>query len=359
MKFITFLATCFCLICSNSFAIDLSFTSKSAKRGYIYIVGSSTISPFMAAISEEFSRSKALSDKPIQTPIVESTGTIGGFKLFCEGYGFKHPDFVNASRMMNDQEIEKCYKNGVRDILEIKLGYDGIVIARAKNNGKNINNFDLTKEQIFLALAEKIYDQKLEKMVKNPYKFWDEINPKFPHQEILFFGPPASSGTKDVFIDMVMEDFCINNEKISKLFKTHEEMKKQCHKIREDGIFISSGENDDNILRSLSGNIQAFGIFGFNYLVVNGDKIQSIAIDSIHPSQETISAKKYSLSRPLFVYFKKENLSTINEAREFIFEIINKETIGQNGYLKHSGLVPLSDYELMQLHKKILPQIKK
>lgn len=340
----------------NSFAFDFNLNSKT-KRNYIHIVGSSTISPFMAAISEEFSRNRALNGKAIQTPIVESTGSVNGFKLFCEGYGLKYPDFVNASRIIHNQEIEECYKNGVRDILEIKLGYDGIVIASAKNSKSE--NFNLSKKQIFLALAEKTYDANENKMIKNPYKFWDEIDAKLPHQEILFFGPPLSSGTRDVFADMILEDYCVNDAEISQLFKNHNELKKQCHKIRNDGVFIASGENDDNILRSLNTNSQGFGIFGFNYLVVNSNKIKAIAINGILPSQNSITTKKYSLSRPLFVYFKKQNMNLISEMREFILEIINPETIGQNGYLKHSGLVPLSDYELTELRKKLLPKIKK
>lgn len=340
---------------ANCYAFDFNFSK--AKRDHIYIVGSSTISPLMAAVSEEFSRRKAVEGKPIQTPLVESTGTIPGFKLFCSGVGSAYPDFVNASRPISEDEKLACQQNGVNKILEIKIGYDGIVIASSKNNRKS-RSFNLSKEQIFMALAEKIYDKKLSQLVENPYKFWDQIDKKLPHQEILFFGPPTSSGTRDVFIDMIMENFCINQKEVANLFANHQELKQQCHKIRDDGVFISSGENDDNILRALMKNPQAFGIFGFNYLSVNNTKIQPIKIENIAPSQASISSKEYGLSRPLFVYFKEENLDSVNVMREFIGELINKETVGEGGYLSHNGLVALNNSELLQLQEKVLPQLK-
>ena len=340
---------------ANSHAFDFSFFKQ--KRDHIYIVGSSTISPLMAAVSEEFSRRKAMEGKPIKTPIVESSGTTAGFKLFCAGTEAKYPDFVNASRMISDDEKNTCHKNGINKILEIKIGYDGIVIAASKAN-KKAHLFNLSKEQIFKALAEKIYDQKSASLVKNPYKYWSEIDKKLPHQEILFFGPPTSSGTRDVFVDMIMEEYCLNQKEVEKLFANHDQLKQQCHKIRDDGVFISSGENDDNIMRALIHNPQAFGIFGFNYLVANDNKIQPIKIENTLPNQATISSKDYSLSRPLFVYFKGENLDLIFEMRDFIHELINHETVGKNGYLSHNGLVPLSDLEVVELHKKLLPEIK-
>lgn len=340
---------------ANCHAFDFGFSKQ--KRDHIYIVGSSTISPLMAAVSEEFSRQKALAGKPIKTPLVESSGTVAGFKLFCAGVAMQYPDFANASRMISEDEKNTCYKNGVNKILEIKIGYDGIVIATSKTN-KKAQSFNLSKEQIFKALAEKIYDQKSASLIKNPYKYWSEIDKKLPHQEIIFFGPPSSSGTRDVFVDMIMEEYCMHQKEVANLFANHDQLKQQCHKIRDDGVFISSGENDDNIMRALTHNPQAFGIFGFNYLVANSNKIQPIKIANVTPNQATISSKEYSLSRPLFVYFKGENLNLFPEMRDFINELISHETIGKNGYLFHSGLVPLSDGELAQLHKIVLSQIK-
>lgn len=340
-------------ISSQANALEWGFGQD--KRNYIHLVGSSTVSPLMASVSEEFSRSKALSGTPIQTPIVESTGSIAGFEIFCEGVGYKYPDFVNASRAISESEIKKCYKNGVRHLITIKIGYDGIVIA----NNKGAKKLNLTKEQIFLALAEKVYDHDSKKLVKNPYKSWQEIDPKLPNQEIIFYGPPVTSATRDVFIDMIMESTCMEQKEIIELFgHDRSELKTQCHKIRNDGVFIASGENDDNIVRALKNNPAALGIFGFNFLAVNPQKIQPVQINNIEPNKKTISSKEYNLSRPLFIYFKKENIDLLPEMRGFIHEIISPETIGQQGYLIHSGLIPLSDKEFNELRKEILPKLK-
>lgn len=355
-KKLLILTALFCSLQAEVHALDFGFAKS--KRDHIYIVGSSTISPLMAAVSEEFSRGKALAGNPVKTPLVESSGTASGFKSFCGGVGFNFPDFVNASRAISEDEKISCYKNGVSKILEIKIGYDGIVIASSKLN-KKAASFNLNKEQIFMALAEKVYDKKSSLLVKNPYKFWDEIDKKLPHQEILFFGPPSGSGTRDVFIDMIMESYCIEQKELTNLFDDYHKLKQQCHKIRDDGVFISSGENDDNILRALANNKQAFGIFGFNYLASNSAKIQPIKIENILPTQATIGRKEYSLSRPLFVYFKEENINLFAEMRDFINELVNVETIGQNGYLSHNGLVSMSDSELKQLQEKVFPKIKK
>jgi phosphate transport system substrate-binding protein len=346
-----FIAIFSLLITNQAQAFDWGFQKN--KRDYIHLVGSSTISPLMAAVSEEFSRGKALNNTPIQTPIVESTGSVAGFDFFCAGAGLKYPDFVNASRTIDEMEKKECYKNGVRHILEIKIGYDGIVIASAKGSKK----LNLTKKQIFLALAEKIYDSKTGKLINNPYKSWNEIDSSLPKSDIVFYGPPSTSGTRDVFIDLIMEVACLEQKEFSKLLG-NSDLKKQCHKIRNDGVFIASGENDDNIVRSLHNNPSALGIFGFNFLVVNPTKIQPVEIDGVLPNYETIASKKYNLSRPLFVYFKKENINAVPEIKDFIREIINPETIGSKGYLVHSGLVPLSEKELSSLRKEVLPQLK-
>jgi phosphate transport system substrate-binding protein len=327
---------------------------KSTKRNYIYLVGSSTISPLMAAASEEFSRSKAVTGSPIETPIVEATGSIAGFKFFCSGIGYRYPDFVNASMAITKKELEHCHNNGIKNLMEIKIGYDGIVIANIKG-GKKLN---LTKRQIFLALAEKIYDQGTQKLIDNPYRNWKDIDPKLPNTAIVFYGPPITSGTRNIFTDLIMETSCMEQVEFVNLFTKRSQLKKQCHKIRNDGVFIASGENDDNIIRALNSHNSAFGIFGFNFLVANAAKIQSISIDGVKPTHSTISSKKYSLSRPLFIYFKVEHLGLIPELKNFIKEIINPETIGKKGYLIHGGLVPLHNSELTQLRKKILLQLQ-
>ncbi len=330
-----------------------SFACKLEKRSYIYLVGSSTISPLMAAVSEEFSRVQNVNKTPIQTPVVESSGTRNGFKFFCSGVGKHYPDFVNASRPIEENEIKNCEKNGVKKILEIKIGYDGIVFG----NFVKTKKIQLTKEQIFLALAEKIIDEKTKKLIPNPYKTWNQIDAKLPKTEIIIYGPPLTSGTRDVFVDMVMEDTCLHKQEFVEALPDEYERKIQCHKLRNDDNFIESGENDDVIVQNLKTNPNAFGILGYDFLAANKKIIKAIPINGIYPTPKSIATKKYSLSRPLFIYFKKEHLDLVPQTRDFIKEIINSETIGGNGYLINSGLVAMSASELEEIQKNILPQI--
>ncbi len=354
-KFCFFVVLAMFLPLKSSLAFDWNFGKKDQKRSYLYAVGSSTVSPFMATISSEFSREQNLKNLSTETPLVESTGTGEGFKIFCAGVGFKHPDFVNASRPIPKSEIENCAKNGVKEVEEIKIGYDGIVIANLIGSKK----LKLSKEQLFLALAKKVYDEKSQKIIENPYQTWNEIDASLPKTEIIIYGPPLTSGTRDVFVDMVMEDVCLNKKEFIAAYQDENLRKKQCGEIRKDGKFIESGENDNLIVDNLKNNPKAFGIFGFNFLISNQRVIQAVEIDNIEPTFQTIAAKKYKLSRPLFVYFKKEHLNQMPEMREFIKQIISAETIGRKGYLLHSGLVALSDLELKQTRKNILSIIAK
>jgi phosphate transport system substrate-binding protein len=346
-KFFFIIASFFILQTNTSFAFDFF---KAQKRPYIYVVGSSTISPFMSSISEEFARVENSKNIQTATPVVESTGTHKGFKLFCGGVGYKYPDFVSASSLIRSNEILDCAENGVKEIGKIKIGYDGIVIGNAISSQK----IKLTEEQIFLALAEKIIDKKSGKLIKNPYTKWHQIDSSLPEKQIVFFGPPLTSGTRDVFAELVMEKICMDEQNFVKNFPNHDERKAQCIKIRNDGVFITSGENDNFIITNLQKNPDALGIFGFNFLVANKKIIQAVAIDNILPTSETIGSKRYELSRPLFVYFKKEHLNLIPEMRDFIKEIVSSETIGHKGYLCHNGLIALSDAELKKVQEDVL-----
>ncbi len=335
----------------TSFALE----NEAAKRSYIYMVGSSTISPLMGAVSQEFSRLQSLKKSPITTPLVESSGTTGGFKFFCQGVGLEYPDFVNASRPIESSEIELCKKNGIQNIIEIKIGYDGIIFG----NFIKAPNIKLTKDQIFLALAQKIIDQKTKKLINNPYQTWNQIDEKLPNTKIKVYGPPSSSGTRDVFAEMLAEHLCLNNQDFIAAIKNDNLRKEQCHKFRNDGNFIESGENDNLIIQALKGDKDAFGIFGFNFLIANNAVIKGMQIDGSSPDYKTIAAKKYPLSRPLFVYFKKEHLNLLPELKDFIGEIINQETIGPKGYLINGGLVAMNQKELKEMQKNISLKIKK
>lgn len=336
----------------NSAAFDLNFFNS--KRDYLYAVGSSTVSPFMSAISEEFNRIQSLTNPNSVLPLVESDGSTGGFRMFCSGVGYKFPDFANASRPIRDSELEDCHRNGVTGIVEIKIGYDGIVLA----NSLGAKKIKLTREQIFLALAEKIYDAKTGKVINNPYQNWNEIDSSLPKKKIVVYGPPLTSGTRDVFADIVLEEVCFMKKEFIAEFQDREVRRKQCRKIRSDGHFIESGENDNLIVSSLAKDPNALGIFGFNFLAINKRVIQAVEIDNVVPTYKTLSTKKYELSRPLFVYFKKEHLDLMPQMRDFIKEIISPETIGQKGYLSNNGLIPLSDAELKHVRSEILGQIK-
>lgn len=325
-------------------AFDLQSIFKPTARKHISIVGSSTLYPFTSVIAENFGR-----ETEFKTPIVESTGTGGGFKLFCSGVGFNYPDFSNASRKIEPSEISRCAKNGVKGIVEIKIGYDGIVLANSVSGIK----YSLSKEEIFLALAMEVPDKKTGKLIANPYKKWSDINFKLPSIEISIYGPPPTSGTRDAFVELVMEEACKKLPAFTKAYPNSKIRKKKCHIIRSDGHFIEAGENDNLIVQKLKHDSEALGIFGFSFLEENHDSIQAAVINNVMPSFDYIASGKYSVSRPLFIYFKKEHLDLIKGMREFVAEIISKNTIGTDGYLLQKGLIPLNDFELKKVRDEV------
>lgn len=328
------------LIYQNVFAFSL----KQGNRSHIQIVGSSTVYPFTAVIAESFGR-----DSHYRTPIVEATGTGGGFKLLCSGIGYNYPDISNASRAVKKSEIENCSKNGIKNLIEVKIGYDGIVLA----NIISADQFNLTKEEIFLALASKVVD-KNNKLVDNYYNKWNEINPNLPDINIAIYGPPPTSGTRDAFVELVMETACVNIKAFIKKYPNKKNRKKACHLIRSDGKFIEAGENDNLIVKKLKSNPRALGIFGFSFLSENSDIIKAAKVNNIAPTFDSIVNSKYKISRPLYIYFKGEHLDLIAGMREFFQEVISKNTIGQDGYLLQKGLIPLSELESSKMRDRII-----
>ncbi len=311
------------------------------KRKHIHIVGSSTLYPFMATIAENFGR-----DDQFKTPVVEATGTGGGFKLFCSGIGLEFPDLVNASRKIQNSELEKCAQNGIKNIGEIKIGYDGIVLANSKSQKKYL----LTIPQIFLAIAKEIPDPKNPyQLINNPYKKWQEIDKNLPDKNIAIYGPPSTSGTRDAFVELVLQRACQQLPAFIKTYSVEKLRTKKCQLIRSDGIFIEAGENDNLIVQKLKNNPDALGIFGFSFLEENYQLLQASTIDNVEPSFETIISGNYKISRPLFVYFKTQHLNLISSMSQFIEEIISKNTLGNEGYLLQKGLIPLSDLELQKI----------
>lgn len=312
--------------------IGLTAVPALAARDQIRIVGSSTVYPFTTAVAEQFGKASAM-----KTPVVESTGTGGGMKLFCAGVGEDTPDFTNASRRIKKTEFDDCAKNGVTEIIEIKVGFDGLSVAHAKD----AKDFGLTKQQLFLALAKDVPD-KDGKLVPNPYKLWSDIDPSLPATKIEVLGPPPTSGTRDSFAELVMEAGAVK-------FPALEEMKKADAKafekvwksIREDGAYVEAGENDNLIVQKLQANPDALGIFGYSFLEQNGGTIKDIEIDGVKASYETIADSSYKVSRPLFIYAKKQHIADVPGMKEFIAEYVSEKALGEDGYLAEKGLVTL------------------
>jgi phosphate transport system substrate-binding protein len=307
-------------------------------RDYITIVGSSTVYPFATVVAEQFGKTTQF-----KTPKIESTGSGGGLKLFCSGVGVEYPDMTNASRRIKKSEVEQCNKNGVKDIIEIKIGYDGIVLA----NSKKVTPLKLTRKDIFLALAKEVPDPKEENsLIPNPYRKWSDINPELPGTKIEVLGPPPTSGTRDAFVELVMETGAEAFDWIKALTKSDKsKFKEISHTLREDGPFIEAGENDNLIVQKLDVNPDAVGIFGFSFLDQNTDKIQGAFIDGFEPTFEAIAEGQYPVSRPLYLYVKKAHAGVIPGINEFLNEFTSEKAWGEDGYLADKGMIPMPDEE--------------
>jgi phosphate transport system substrate-binding protein len=314
---------------------------KAEARDQIHIVGSSTVYPFVTAVAEEFSRN---TNHP--GPLVEATGTGGGIKLFCGGVGEKFPDIVNASRQIKDSEKELCKTNGVNGITEIKIGFDGIVLA----NSKKAPLYNLTKEQIFKALAKQLPDAS-GKLVGNTNMKWSDIDPAFPGVKIEVYGPPATSGTRDAFVEMVMEKSCVDLPAFKTAYADESARKKACMMMREDGHYIEAGENDNLIVQKLENNPDALGIFGFSFLDQHKNTLQGSMVGGEKPTFDAIASGKYGISRALYVYVKNQHLATVGGIGEFVQELVSNQAVGANGYLIDKGLIILPQAELAAMQK--------
>ena len=302
--------------------VGIMITSYAVARDQIKIVGSSTVYPYSTVVAERFGK-----QGKFKTPVVESTGTGGGFKSFCGGVGVQHPDMTGASRAIKKDEMELCIKNGVTEIIELPIGNDGLTFAHSIK-GKDVN---FTKAQLWKAIAhDVVVDGKL---VKNPYKNWNEIDKSLPDLKIEILVAPPTSGTRDAWDDLIMGKGC--DEAFKKLADP-----KNCTKYREDAAVIEAGENDTLIVQKLGSSPNAFGYFGYSYLVANKDKIKAAKIDGIAPTIEGIQKYTYPVARPLFLYAKKAHASVIPGFKEFLAEYTGKTAVGSTGYLFKVGLVP-------------------
>ena len=323
-----------------------SFGIANAARDYINIVGSSTVYPFATVVAEQFGKSTSY-----KTPKIESTGSGGGLKLFCAGVGVEHPDITNASRAIKKSEYDRCVANGVKEIVEVKIGYDGIVMASSKKTAP----LKLTRRDIFLALAKDVPDPGgAVKLVPNPYKTWKDVNPALPAKTIEVLGPPPTSGTRDAFVELAMEGGAKTFPWIKAMSKTDKKTyKATCHTVREDGAYVEAGENDNLIVQKLEANPDAVGIFGFSFLDQNMDKLQGSYVDGVQPSFDAIADGEYPVSRPLFFYVKKAHVNAIPGMKEYLQEFTSEKAWGPDGYLTEKGMIPMPDAERAKYHSNV------
>ncbi len=338
----TFKKTSIALLATAALTVSLS------ARDQIKIVGSSTVYPFSSAVAEELGATTKF-----PTPVVESTGSGGGMKLFCAGNDLNTPDITNASRRMKTKEFDLCEKNGVTDITESVIGYDGIAFAQDKANGA----FNISREQLALAVAEEVPSKDGKSLIKNPYKKWSDIDASLPNREIIVYGPPKSSGTRDAFEELVMQHTFKKMAVYTDLYKADNKANKKYKKysvIRTDGVYVPSGENDNIIVQKLTKNKNAFGIFGFSFLEENEDKLSGATINGVAPTPENISSAKYPVSRSLFFYVKNSHKKDVPAMDKYIEMFMSENMIGKNGILSEIGLIPLPDADRTAIRKSVM-----
>ena len=321
-------------IVSVAAAATLALAVSAQARDRIHIVGSSTVFPFSTAVAEQFGKSTRF-----KTPVVESTGSGGGLKLFCAGVGVGHPDVANASRRIKASEVARCDENGVKQVTEVKIGFDGIVVA----NAKAAEQMTLSLRQLWLALAKSVpADDAGARLIDNPAKRWSDVDPSLPNRAIEVLGPPPTSGTRDAFVELAMEGGCKTFPAIEALKKTDKKRYKAiCHGIREDGAFVEAGENDVLIIQKLAANPKAFGIFGFSFLDQNQDRIRGNVIEGVAPSFESIAEGAYPVSRSMYFYVKNAHVGVIPGIEGYVREFTSARAWGAEGYLTDKGLIPM------------------
>lgn len=318
-----------------SLLASAAISGVASARDQIKIVGSSTVFPYSQAAAEEFA---SKSGKP--APVVESTGTGGGFKAFCGGVGEAFADITNASRAIKDSELKLCADAGVTDITEAKIGYDGLTIAVSRGN---TSEWNLTEKQIFMALAAELPDGK-GGFVPNASKTWNEIDASLPSTPIVVFGPPPTSGTRDAFVELVMHDGCNGLEGMKDLKKADEKKWTEvCSRMRQDGPFVEAGENDNLIVQRIEADPNSLGIFGYSFLFENSDKLKPVKINGVEVNEATIADGSYPVARPLFFYVKNAHRDVIPGMKEFLTEMTSDSALGPEGYMVERGLTPLAD----------------
>jgi phosphate transport system substrate-binding protein len=311
-------------------------------RDQVRIVGSSTVFPFVAAAAEKYSMNTG--DK---APIAESIGTGAGFLEFCKGVGVPYPDIASASRPIVDAERAICKKHGVTEIVEVPIGMDGIVIATAIE----VEPFSLTRAQLFYALAKYVPHEG--KLVANKAKTWQDVDAALPPEKIEVYGPSATSGTRDAFVELVFEPICTTLPEMIAKYKDAKERKVACHAMREDGAYIEAGENDNLIVQKLLLNKGALGVFGYSYLEQNADKVQPLAIEGVLPEFELIADGSYPIARSLYIYVKGAHVKYIKGLKGFVEELVSEAALSEDGYLADKGLIPLTEEKRTQVRNAV------
>jgi len=360
-------------------AVGFFSSAQAANRDSISIVGSSTVYPFATVVAERFGRSA----NSFQAPKIESTGTGGGLKLFCSGAGADTPDIANASRRIKQSEYDACKSNGVVDIVEVLIGYDGIAIA----NSNKAPLLKLSLKDIYLALAKDIPGPD-GKLMPNPNKTWKDVDAILPATKIEVLGPPPTSGTRDAFAELAMGGGAKTIASLKELAELPVEQPDQIkaamtklgipasvydalqikngkppkgedvfaavtYAVREDGAYIEAGENDNLIVQKLEANPNAVGVFGYSFLEENTDQVQGSIVDGIVPDSESIASGKYPVARPLYFYVKGAHVGKIPGIQEYAIEFMSNKAMGEDGYLSEKGLIPLSEEELKRVQGEV------
>ena len=328
-------------------AVAVTMASQQVlARSNVEIVGSSTVYPFATVVAERFGRSTGGA-----TPKIEATGSGGGLKMFCGGVGEQFPDIANSSRRIKSSEFIMCQENGVADVIEVQIGFDGIVLA----NSVKAEQLSLTRMDIFLALAKLVPDAN-GNLIANPNVTWKDVNANLPDFKIEVLGPPPTSGTRDAFAELAMEGGCSQIPSIVALKSTDKaSFTAVCQGVREDGAYIEAGENDNLIIQKLAANRFAFGVFGYSFLEQNTDLVQGSIIEGVEPEFDTIADKSYSVSRPLYFYVKKAHVDVIPGILGYINEFTSEKAWGEEGYLSDRGLIPMPT----EMRRAVADQVKR
>ncbi len=325
-------------------AAGMLFAGQAEARDQIRIVGSSTVYPFTTTVAEQFGKTAGM-----KTPVVESTGTGGGMKLFCAGVGVNHPDVTNASRRMKKNEFEQCQANGVKDIVELNVGFDGLTVAQSKQGAP----VKLTLAQLLLALAKEVPGPD-GKLIPNPNKSWSDIDKSLPNIRIEVLGPPPTSGTRDSLHELLLEKGAEQIPTLAELKKSDRKAFDKVWKtLREDGAYVEAGENDNVIVAKLEANKNAFGIFGYSFLEENLAKLRGVPLNGVAPEFDNITSGKYPGSRRMYVYFKKAHVGVVPGIDKFALEYVSPKALGADGYLAKKGLVTLPKNELDAQRKAV------